>query len=76
MSEEQLRAIADCADMVVNGYAFTSCDDGTVKILNLNAPLRALVLNSAGETLETSMDDIEIGIVRDYLSLNHEFLAV
>ena len=34
--------IADEADMIVNGYAFTRCDEG-FRILNLNRLDRALV---------------------------------
>lgn len=76
MSEERLRAVADGADMIVNGYAFTNSDGGRIRVLNLNGPSRATVFDAEGEVLETSMDDIEIGIVRGYLSLNREFLAV
>ena len=33
--------IADEADMIVNGYAFTRCDEG-FRILNLNSPDREI----------------------------------
>ena len=65
--------IADEADMIVNGYAFTRCVEG-FRILNLNRPDRALVISRDGETLETSMDDIEIQIAKDYYRKNRKFM--
>ena len=65
MSEELIK-VADEADMIVNGYAF-KLKDGHVSILNLNRPDRAAVLTMDGEMLETSMDDIELSIVQNYL---------
>ena len=55
--------VADGAEMIVNGYAFTKCEEG-YQILNLNRPDKAIVLSVDGETLETTMDDIEIQIVK------------
>ena len=46
-----------------------------VRVLNLNKPDRAAVLSLEGELLETSMDDVELGIVRDFFLRNKEFLA-
>ncbi len=68
-----VRQIADGADMIVNGYAFTKCAEG-YRVLNLNRPDRAAVLSARGDVLETSMDDIELGIVRDYLEKNRRFM--
>lgn len=65
--------VADKADMIVNGYAFTQEKD-CFRILNLNNPLRAMVLNKDGVVLETSMDDIEIQIVKNYLEKNQAFM--
>ncbi|KAA8826407.1 hypothetical protein EMO92_01940 [Bifidobacterium reuteri] len=69
-----IRAIADSAGMIINGYAFTPVDNGHVRVLNLNVPTSAAVLNSDGSLLETSMDDMEIGIVQEYYRANKEFL--
>ncbi len=66
-------SIADNANMIINGYAFTK-DGENIKVLNLNNPKMATVLNSAGEVLETTMYDIEIQIVKDYLMNNIEFM--
>ena len=65
--------VADGAEMNVNGYAFTICEEG-YQILNLNRPDKAIVLSVDGETLETTMDDIEIQIVKDYYNGNKKYL--
>lgn len=65
--------VADEADLIVNGYAFTKCEEG-YRILNLNRPNQAVVLSEDGETLETTMDDIQIQIVKDYYKKNKKFL--
>lgn len=65
--------IADHADMIINGYAFTR-EDGNIKVLNLNNPIKSAFMNCEGKVLETSMDDIEIDIVKDYLENNREFM--
>ena len=68
-----VKKVADEADMILNGYAFTKAD-GRIKVLNLNRPDRAAILSVAGEVLETSMDDIELKIVSDYLQRNVKFM--
>lgn len=65
--------IADKADVIVNGYAFTKSGK-YIKILNLNHSDRATVLNENGDVLETSMDDIELDIVLDYYQKNRKFM--
>lgn len=65
--------IAKHADVIVNGYAYTKADDG-IHVLNLNKPEKATVFTPEGETLETTMDDIEIEIVRRYLLKNKKFI--
>ena len=65
--------VADAAEVIVNGYAFTK--DGTnVKVLNLNRPDKAAVLSKDGEVLETSMDDMELDIVVDYYKRNRKYM--
>lgn len=68
-----IKNIADKADMIINGYAFTKCDEG-YQVLNLNKPSNAVVLSVSGDVLETSMDDIEIEIVKDYYKKNRELM--
>ncbi len=68
-----VKKVADAANMIVNGYAFAKSPEG-YRVLNLDRPDRAAVLSAAGEVLETSMDDIELGIVKEYLEKNWEFM--
>lgn len=71
-----VEAIASTSDMIVNGYSFTREDGGRIRVLNLNSPTTAAVLDEEGKVLETSMDDMELGIVREYFRSNREFLEV
>ncbi len=68
----EIEKIAQGADFIVNGYSFL-CENGKVRILNLNDTARAAVLNKDGDVLETSMDDIEISIVQAYWEKNKQF---
>lgn len=61
---DKIKEIADKADMIVNGYAFTREND-QIRILNLNNLDKALVISADGKVLETTMDDIEIRIYVD-----------
>ena len=70
---DMIRDIADDADMIVNGYSFKRSGN-LIKVLNLNQPSKATVFGLDGSTQETSMDDIEIRIVQDYLARNRRFL--
>lgn len=65
--------VADTADMIVNGYAFTK-ENGMIRVLNLNHPERACVLTKNGEMAETTMDDVELSIVSDYYQKNKKYL--
>ena len=70
---DKIKEIADRADMIVDGYAFTR-DNAQIRILNLNNPEKALVISENGKVLETTMDDIEIHIVLDYWKNDREFM--
>ena len=69
----EIQKIADNADMIVNGYAFTKCDKG-YRVLNIKNPLKASVVSFDGTILETTMDDIEAGIVVDYFLKNKQYM--
>lgn len=73
MTMLNIKEIADKADMIVSGYAFTKEAD-LIRVLNLSAPSRALVLSNTGEVLETNMDDIELEIVTDIYKRNKQYL--
>ena len=70
---DKIKEIADKADMIVNGYAFTR-ENNQIRILNLNNLDKALVISEDGEVLETTMDDIEIRIVLDYWNSDRKFM--
>lgn len=68
-----IKTIADMADIIVNGYAFTRKEDG-IHVLNLNNPDKAVVFSADGEVLETTMDDIELSIASSYLQQNLKYM--
>ena len=70
---DKIREIADRADMIVNGYAFTR-EKGQIRVLNLNNLDKALVLSEDGRVLQTTMDDIEIRIVLYYWDNDRKFM--
>ena len=70
---DKIKEIADKADMIVNGYAFTR-ENNQIRILNLNNLEKALVISEDGKVLETTMDDIELRIVLDYWNSDCEFM--
>ena len=68
-----IEAVANKADVIVNGYAFTREEDG-IHVLNLNSPDKAVVFSKEGEVLETTMDDIELSIASRYLKQNLKYM--
>jgi hypothetical protein len=67
-----IKQIADDADMIINGYAFTR-KDNCVRVLNLNCLNHAaVILNDT--VVETNMDDIENEIVMEYYQQNKQFM--
>lgn len=64
--------IADKADMIINGYAFTR-DNECVRVLNLNCINHAAVILN-DKIVETNMDDIENEIVMEYYIHNKQFM--
>ena len=69
-----IKTIADEADVIVNGYAFSRKED-CIRVLNLNSPSRAVVFGADGEVLETTMDDIELSIASRYLRQNQKYMG-
>ena len=68
-----IETVANKADVIVNGYAFTREEDG-IHVLNLNSPDKAVVFSAEGEVLETTMDDIELSIASRYLKQNLKYM--
>jgi len=68
-----VKKIADEANMIINGYAYT-LDGDFVRVLNINRPDKAAVLSLDGQAIETTMDDIELQIVTNYYDKNKTYL--
>jgi hypothetical protein len=68
-----IKTIADKADVIINGYAFTRNED-RIQVLNLNCPNKAAVFSSDGQMLETTMDDIELSIASRYLQQSLKYM--
>ncbi|MCD8019831.1 MAG: hypothetical protein LUF92_09715 [Clostridiales bacterium] len=68
-----IKKIADEADMIVEGYAFTKCDLG-YRVINLNNPESAVVISGEGDPLEIAMNDIEVSIVVEIFKKDKEYL--
>ena len=62
---DKLTEIADRADMIINGYAFTK-EENVVRVLHLDPPHNAAVLSEDGSVIETNMDDIELALIGTY----------
>lgn len=73
MNIEKIKKIADDADMIINGYAFKKTEAGC-SVINLKIPESAAVFDEENEMIETSMDEIELSIARDYLVKNKHFM--
>ncbi len=67
-----IKEIADKADMIINGYAFTK-DRDYIRVLNLDYVNHAAVILD-DRIVETNMDDIETQIVLDYYQNNKQFM--
>ena len=67
-----IKQVADAADMIVNGYAYTHTAQD-FRVCNLNSE-HCAVFSPTCEMLETNMDNIELHIARSYLLKNLELL--
>lgn len=72
MMQLKVKEIADKADMIINGYAFTR-EGNYIRVLNLNLINHAAVIFK-DKIVETNMSDIENRIVLDYYNENKEFM--
>ena len=73
MPDKVLKEIADAADIIIAGYAFSE-NNGCVRVLNLEKPEYASVLDKEGNMVETTMDDMELSLVQAYYLRNKELL--
>lgn len=75
MTEKKLEEIADNADMIIRGYAFTKEDD-LIRIFNLNDGKSSMLINTKGEMLASSMDDIGQALALDIWTRNKEYIGL
>lgn len=73
MPEKELKMIADQANMIVKGYAFTY-RDGNVSVLNLNKLDRAVLMSKDGKVLESNTDAIEEALILKIWNEDKEFM--
>ena len=75
MPETMVREIADKADMIIRGYAFTR-DDDLIRVFNLNDRESSMVITPDGVMVETNMDEIEQALVLDIWSRDSKYMEV
>lgn len=71
--EDKIKAIADEADLIVNGYAFLK-NDNSIKVINLRQTEKLTILDMDGLVIFTTMDEIEVDIVLDYYNRNRKYI--
>ena len=76
MLDNEIQKIADKADMILAGYAFTKTDGQLIRVLNLENPEEACVLQNDGTMVETTMNDITVLKIQSYYLKNKEFMEV
>ena len=73
MSDAKIQEIADKADMIIRGYAFTR-EDALIRILNLNDRESSMVITSDGTMVETNMNEIEQALVLDIWQKDSKYM--
>ena len=71
----ELKEIADSADMIIKGYAFTRSGD-LIRILNLNDGESAMVITPDGTMVESNMDEIEQALVQSIWKRDSKYMEV
>lgn len=74
MSLDDIKKISLEADMIVCGYAFHKNTDSSIQVIQLQSPYHALILSGDDEVLETTMNDIELDIVKGYWEKNKKYM--
>lgn len=68
-----IKELADAADMIVSGYAFTRLPDG-YRVVNLNQLESVALFSKDGDVIETSMCDIETTIALKCFEKNRKLI--
>ena len=74
MNHDDLLKACEDAKMIVCGYAFSTTENSNIRVLDLNAPHHALVMSDHGDVYETTMDDVEISIVKNFWGKNKKHM--
>ena len=73
MPYDELKKIADQANMIIDGFAYTQ-DENMVRVLNLNNPDEACQLSNDGEMLATNMTDEVLNLATAYYLKNRKYM--
>ena len=73
MAEDKVLAIAEAADLILNGYAVIR-DEGNFKVVNLHTGKAAYIMQS-GALSETNMDEVESAIALRIVSENRRYIT-
>ena len=73
MPETMIKEMADRADMIIRGYAFTR-DGDMIRVFNLNDRESSMVITPDGMMLETNMNEIEQALVLDIWGRNSKYM--
>ena len=68
-----LKKVADEAEVIIAGFAFTPCEEG-IRIINLNNGRGVAVVQRDGILIESNMDDIEYAVAKKYLKKAKPFM--
>ena len=68
-----IEKIAEQADVIISGYAFIKNQDD-IKVVNLNNCKSVAVFQCDQTMIETNMDEIELEIVKKYLSSSLKYM--
>ena len=75
---DKIKEIADKADMIVNGYAFTR-ENKQIRILNLNNLEKALVISEDGSIILQKrgiLNDREISKIQEYIKRHYKEMYI
>ena len=73
MPEEKIQKIAENADMIIRGYAFTRNGD-FIQVFNMNDGKSAMVIDNDGIMIETNMDEIQQVIVKNIWDRDSKYM--
>ena len=68
-----LNKVAVDADVIISGYAFIKMPN-EIKVVNLNNCKSVAIFQHDQTLIETNMDDIELEIVKKYLSSSLKYM--